>query len=166
MKHHRTVSILCVAGIVPQSLPAAEHCSMQALRFLEGAWQRQDGATRGEERWSLTAADTLLGSAWEAKDKSLSFSEFSSIQPAGDGIEMHLRHFDGALMRAWEDKDAPMIFTAARCGAGSAVFDGTGTRQGEHITYRRDGDHLTFIGDFLRKGQPFRVEITLQRVAR
>jgi hypothetical protein len=39
---------------------------------------------------------------------------------------MHLRHFDGALKPAREDKDSPMISQLAHCDASSAVFDGTG----------------------------------------
>jgi hypothetical protein len=139
-------------------------CGVQDLGFLKGVWQSQDGQTSGEERWTLTAANTWSGSAWEAKGETLAFAEALSILTVEDGsVEMHLRHFDGALNRAWEDKDHPMIFRLASCDKRSAVFDGTGDKAGEHITYRRSGDRLEFIGDFLRKGEPFRVEVHLRR---
>jgi hypothetical protein len=139
-------------------------CGVQDLGFLKGVWQSQDGQTSGEERWTLTAANTWSGSAWEAKGETLAFAEALSILAVEDGtVEMHLRHFDGALNRAWEDKDRPMIFRLASCDKSSAVFDGTGDKAGEHITYRRSGDRLEFIGDFLRKGEPFRVEVHLRR---
>ena len=131
--------------------------------FCRGEWQYEEGSTRGEERWSLTAANTWAGSAWVTKDGTLTFAEALSILPQGGTIEMHLRHFDGTLKHAWEEKDSPMIFQLARCDAGPAVFDGTGDKMGEHITYRLSGDELQFIGDFLRKGKPFRVELRMRR---
>jgi hypothetical protein len=139
-------------------------CGVQDLGFLKGVWHSQDGQASGEERWTLTAANTWSGSAWEAKGQALSFAEALSILTLEDGsVEMHLRHFDGALNRAWEDKDRPMIFRLATCDKNSAVFDGTGDKAGEHITYRRSRDRLDFTGDFLRKGEPFRIEVHLRR---
>ncbi len=69
---------------------------------------------------------------------------------------MRLRHFDGSLSRAWEDKESPVVFVLAQCDAQSAVFDGTGDKQGEHITYRKTVEGLTFVGDFLHGGKPLR----------
>jgi hypothetical protein len=142
---------------------AADACSIQSLRFMEGVWQSEEGDTRGEERWSLTSANTLAGSAWEAKGGAMAFAEALSIVPQDGTIQMRLRHFDGGLQHAWEEKDSPMIFQLARCDTSSAVFDGTGDKAGEHITYRRSGDDLIFIGDFLRKGKPFRLELRMRR---
>ena len=53
-----------------------------------------------------------------------------------------LRHFDGGLKRAWEERDGPMVFTASVCDRNSAVFDGQGDHVGEHLTYRRTADRL------------------------
>jgi hypothetical protein len=144
-------------------LCARAACSLEDVAFMEGVWRVDDGGSHGEERWTRTAANTLAGSAWVAKGTALSFAEALSIVAAEDGtVEMHLRHFDGTLSHAWEEKDAPMIFRAARCEANTAVFDGIGAKQGEHITYQRSGDELAFVGDFLRKGAPFRVELRMR----
>jgi len=137
--------------------------SIKALGFLQGVWQYEEAGTRSEGRWSLAAANTWAGSAWVTKDAALTFAEALSILPQDGTIEMHLRRFDGALKHAWEDKDSPMIFQLAHCDASSAVFDGTEDKMGEHITYRRSGDDLQFIGDFLRKGKPFRVELRMRQ---
>jgi hypothetical protein len=144
---------------------SASACSLKDLAFLQGTWRSAQGDSQGEERWSLTAANTWSGSSWEASGGKLNFAESLSItdQGEGKGIEMHLRHFDGALTHAWEEKDAPMVFQLAQCDANSAVFDGTADKLGEHITYRRAGKHLTFTGDFLRKGAPFRVQLSMYR---
>ena len=49
-------------------------------------------------------------------------------------------------------------FTAVNCDASSAVFDGRGDHAGEHLTYKRSGDSLLIIGDFLHHGTPSRME--------
>jgi hypothetical protein len=134
-------------------------CTIENLAFMQGDWR----STNGEERWVVTAAGTLSGSAYETKGTSVSFAEALSIAPQGDRIEMHLRHFDGALMHAWEDKDAPMVFALARCDGDTAVFDGTGAKIGEHITYRKAPDGLTFVGDFLHQGKPVHFEIAMHK---
>jgi|HubBroStandDraft_6_1064221.scaffolds.fasta_scaffold09323_5 hypothetical protein len=158
---------LTVAALVAPlaAVQASMACGLADLGFLQGVWRSERGDTRGEERWSLTAANTWSGSSWEAKGTTLSFAEAASITDQAGTIEMRLRHFDGALKNAWEEKDTPMVFRLARCDANSAVFDGTAAQLGEHITYRRTGDQLDFIGDFLRKGTPFRVELSMQRAA-
>lgn len=141
---------------------ASSACGIDDLKFMEGDWRYEQGNTRGEERWAWTVANTLSGSSWEAEDTKLHFAEVLSITEHDGVVEMHLRHFDGALNHAWEERDAPMIFRLARCEPALVTFDGTGTKAGEHITYARSGNSLTFVGDFLRSAQPFRVELRMQ----
>ena len=56
-------------------------------------------------------------------------------------------------------------FTAVNCDASSAVFDGRGDHAGEHLTYKRSGDSLLIIGDFLHYGTPSRMEWRMTRAA-
>ena len=160
--------VLAAMTLFSPLLPAAAGtvCAIDKLAFLEGDWHYTDGPTSGEERWVLTAAHTLLGSAWEAKGAMLSFVEALSVLPQNDRIEMHLRHFDGPLNHAWEDKDSPMIFALVQCDDESAVFDGVGVRAGEHITYRKTAEGLRFVGDFLHQGKSVRVEVNMHQAAR
>jgi len=143
------------------SASAATVCAIDDLSFLQGDWHYTDGPATGEERWVLTAANTLAGSSWEARGTTLTFVEALSIYPQDDRVEMHLRHFDGSLNHAWEEKDSPMIFALVQCDGKSAVFDGTGARAGEHITYRKTTQGLKFVGDFLHQGKPVRVEVNM-----
>ena len=105
-------------------------CTIDDLAFLQGDWRYTEGPATGEERWVLTAAHTLAGSTWEAAGVNLSFVEAPSISSQDGRVEMHLRHFDGSLNKAWEDRDSPMIFALVQCDGRSAVFDGTGTPNG------------------------------------
>ena len=149
--------------IAGSSIPAiaAASCAIEDLAFMQGEWHSSDGTAKGEERWLLTPANTLAGSSWVAKGSELSFVEALSISPQNNRIEMHLRHFDGSLSHAREEKDSPMVFALERCDGQYAVFDGTGAREGEHITYRRTTEGLTFVGDFLHQGKPVRVEVQM-----
>jgi hypothetical protein len=56
-----------------------------------------------------------------------------------------------------------MVFVAASCERETVVFDGLGPQAGEHMTYRRQGAHLRFTGDFIHQGKAFRAEITFKR---
>jgi hypothetical protein len=162
-----TVKRVCLAAslwvAIACAAPAAA-CGVGDLGFLAGVWRSEQGNTRGEERWTLTAAGTWAGSSWVADGAKLNFAEVLGIVPQDGTLEMHLRHFDGALNHAWEERDGPMRFRLASCEPGVAVFEGLGDKAGERITYRRSGETLEFVGDFLRKGQPFRVEVRMQRI--
>ena len=65
---------------------------------------------------------------------------------------------DLALSKAWEERSAPMVFTASSCDGASVVFDGQGDHVGEHLTYKRSGETLLIVGDFLHHGKPDREE--------
>jgi Domain of unknown function (DUF6265) len=151
--------------MVGPSIPAfaSTGCTVSDLAFMQGEWRSNDETTTGEERWVLTAANTLAGSSWVTKGTAVTLVEALSIAPQNDRIEMHLRHFDGSLSRAWEDKESPMVFVLAQCDGQSAVFDGTRDKQGEHITYRRTQEGLIFVGDFLHGGKPVRVEVQMRK---
>jgi hypothetical protein len=153
------------AAVLSTASAMAADCGIGDLAFLQGEWQSADGKTQGMERWSLTAANTWAGSSWVTNGGKLGFAEALSITVQDGAVEMHLRHFDGALNHAWEEKDAPMIFRLARCDASSAVFDGIGDKAGEHITYRRSGDDLDFTGDFLPKGKALRLEVHMHKAS-
>ncbi len=67
---------------------------------------------------------------------------------------MLLRHFDGGLNRAWEERGAPMVFKASSCAHNTASFEGQGEHAGERMSYRRSGKHLAIVADFLHHGVP------------
>lgn len=108
--------------------------------------------------------DRLMGSSWELHtDRPGGLVEASTIQARGDEVALVLRHFSATLDQAREDKDAPMVFSVARCDASTVAFDGQGPQAGEHMTYHRTGARLDFIGDFLHQGQSVHVKLTFSR---
>jgi hypothetical protein len=149
------VALAALCGL-PTGCVAAS-CSLPALTWMTGQWRDATDPARGEERWVATPTGALMGSSWLAPAAGKGFAETMTVGAQDDGaIAMRLRHFDLGLTRAWEERDAPMVFVASDCGARSAVFDGVGPRVGEHLTYQRDGRNLTITGDFLHHGTPDR----------
>ena len=165
--HRRPLLAMTVATLLATTTtPPAIACGIDDLKFMEGDWLFEQGTTHSEERWVRTTANTLAGSSWGADKDAPRFAELVSISAVDNAVEMHLRHFDGTLNHAWEEKDAPMVFRLTQCEPMRAIFEGTGAKAGEHITYSRSKDELSFVGDFLRKGQPFRVELRMQAASK
>jgi hypothetical protein len=166
MGRRARVAIGCAAGLLWAPGASAAPCTVEDLSWMAGVWRNATGAEQTEERWVMAPGGRLMGSSWTLHaDSPRGVIESNSIQLDGAQVAMRLRHFSADLVHAREDKDAPMLFTAARCAAQSAVFDGQGPQAGEHITYRRAGDRLTFIGDFIHQGAPIHVEVAFTRGA-
>jgi|SRR5580700_3842103 hypothetical protein len=140
----------------------ATPCGPADVAFLVGSWASQDEKTVIEERWVATPSGQLIGSSFSVHlGATGGFAEAETIVDNGGKLTLRLRHFDPGLQHAREEKDTPMEFVAASCSANGIVFDGLGDRASEHIAYRRAGDTLTFIGDFLHQGKPFHAEQSL-----
>ena len=127
-------------------------CTLPDLGWMTGSWHSRTNPDRAQERWVSTPGGVLMGSAWEFPPEKSGFAEIMTVRREGNSVVMVLRHFDGGLSRAWEERATPMIFSAATCTGSSAIFDGQGEHIGEHLTYRRSGRNLLIIGDFLHGG--------------
>jgi hypothetical protein len=143
----------------------AASCTLDGLQWIKGVWQDHSEHTQVEERWTIGPDHRLLGSSYALHPGAPGgVIEAMTIAPDGTEISMRIRHFDGTLDHAREEKDAPMIFAVTGCGPDSLTLDGRGTQIGERMTYRRDGDKLFFVGDFIHQGKPVRAEEAFARV--
>jgi len=147
------------ALMTPVSVSAAP-CTLGDLHWMAGTWRdTSEPNVSVEERWVEAPNGRLAGSSWRLHSDTPNGVIESLLIEIQNGVPtMMLRHFDATLAHAREDKDSPMVFVSSQCSANLAVFDGTGSQAGEHITYSRVGDKLTFIGDFIHDGKPFRAE--------
>jgi hypothetical protein len=132
----------------------AAQCSLAGLSWMAGNWQNASNPQGAQERWVIAPDNVLMGSAFEFPPGKAGYAELMTVRQEGDALSMVLRHFDGGLRKAWEEREAPMIFNASSCDSRSAVFDGQGSHVGEHLTYKRAGKKLRIIGDFLHQGKP------------
>jgi hypothetical protein len=141
-----SVSLLFLAASA--SCLAASPCALADLGWMTGTWHNRTDPDRAQERWAPAPEGVLMGSAWEFPAGRSGFAEVMTIRREGNLTAMILRHFDGGLSRAWEERGSPMVFSAASCEGTTAVFDGQGEHAGEHLTYKRTGKDLLIIGDF------------------
>jgi hypothetical protein len=155
------VACLVVAAAVQPARAAT--CSLADLEWMAADWVSASEPARSQERWTLAAHGVLMGSSFSIPEGKAGFAELMTIRPESDGISMVLRHFDGALGRASEPQTEPMIFKAASCEPMQAIFDGHGAHAGGHLTYRRTGDDLLIVGDFIHQGQASRAEWRMVR---
>lgn len=163
----RITIIVAIAGaVISPATAGAAPCRLADLHWMAGDWRDDGPGDQSEERWIVGPDDRLMGSSWTLHPGAGGgVIEAETIQDDGTGVALRLRHFSGDLTQAREDRDAPMLFVAAACGEQSLELDGRGARTGERITYRRSGDTLTFIGDFIHQGQPLRVEVDFKKSA-
>jgi len=159
MNKPAVLRLLAVLAVL--AAPAAAHassCTLTGLQWMAGDWRNTANQAGSQERWIVAPSGVLMGSAWEASQDGKGYAEIMTVREESGSIHMVLRHFDLALTKAWEERTAPMVFTASNCSGTSAVFDGQDDHAGEHLTYTRSGETLLIVGDFLHHGKPDREE--------
>jgi hypothetical protein len=132
----------------------ADPCSLSGLSWMAGTWRNTGDPQGAQERWAIAPQNVLMGTSWDFPNGKSGYAEIMTIKEDGENISLVLRHFDGGLKRAWEEREAPMVFNVASCARNSVVFDGQGDHSGEHLTYRRTGRNLLIVGDFIHRGTP------------
>jgi hypothetical protein len=161
----RLVSTVLMIGFLSTATAHAATCSLQDLSWMSGVWRADTAERQTEERWVAGPDGILFGSSWTMAPGKPAFIESLMIGTFDNKLGMRLRHFARDLQRSMEDAETPMLFSLASCDAHVAVFEGQGAKLGERITYQRDGDQLSFTGDFLREGKPFQVKVSFRRSA-
>jgi hypothetical protein len=157
MMLRRTLAILGGLALIvaaDTSLSTQPSCQIADLSWMAGDWHNAADPTRAQERWTLAPEGVLMGSSWEFPAGKSGYAEIMTIRPDGESISMFLRHFDGGLKGAWEERGAPMVFQVSSCGRNAANFEGRGEHAGERMSYRRSGDKLLIAADFQHHGTP------------
>jgi hypothetical protein len=157
------VATAALAAILWTQPGEASVCSLTGLAWIAGTWRDVSDPERSQERWVAAPDHVLMGTAWEFPKGKAGYAELMTLRPSGNAVSMYLRHFDGALSKAWEEREAPMVFEAASCENASAVFEGRDDHAGERLSYSRAGNRLTIIGNFLHQGKPVRMEWHMRR---
>jgi len=156
-------AVALAALLANSSATAAEPCSLAALNWLAGSWLNAADPMGAQERWALAPGGVLMGSAWEFPKGKAGYAEIMTIRSDADTVSMLLRHFDGGLSHAWEERSVPMVFAASDCGINTVVFSGQGEHAGERMTYTRSADALLIVADFLHHGVPDHEEWRMNR---
>ena len=155
MNQPATLRLLAVLSVWAAGAAAhASPCTLTGLQWMAGDWRNAANPAGAQERWIVAPGGVLMGSAWEASQDGKGYAEIMTVRDEMGSIHMVLRHFDLALSKAWEERTAPMVFAASSCSGTTAVFDGQDDHAGEHLTYKRLGETLLIVGDFLHHGKP------------
>jgi hypothetical protein len=160
----KALAALALLAIAPILHSQSHPCALMDIAWMAGSWHNAADPDRAQETWSLAPNGVLMGSAWEFPPGKSGFAEIMTVRADGDSISMLLRHFDGGLKTAWEERGSPMVFIASSCERNGVVFDGQGDHAGERMSYRRSGNKLTIVADFLHHGTPDHEEWHMVRV--
>jgi hypothetical protein len=90
--------------VVHASPSQAEPCSLSSLSWMTGSWHNSADPHGAQERWVIARQGVLMGSSWEFPTGKSGYAEIMTIKQQGETIAMLLRHFDGGLNRAWEER--------------------------------------------------------------
>jgi hypothetical protein len=163
----QAISAAALAALLFCTQPAAAaDCAPGTLNWMAGRWQEASNPQGSREQWSVAPGGVLMGSGWSfPPDGKGGFSELMTVRPQGQRLKMVLRHFDVALSRAREEREAPMEFLATDCSTHRAVFEGSGAGAGERLTYEATPAGLEITGDFLQQGKAVQVKWHMIRSA-
>jgi hypothetical protein len=150
--------------VAPFSHSQSHPCTLSDISWMAGSWHNALDPVRALESWSVAPNGVLMGIAWAFPPDKSGFAEIMTVRSGGDSTLMFLRHFDSGLKAAWEERGSPMIFTARSCERNVVVFAGQGDHSGEQMSYRRSGNKLTIVADFLHHGTPSHEEWHMIRV--
>jgi hypothetical protein len=143
MKARTLLLITCVLGLLRGPLPAAtlnpvddEKPQLEDLYFMEGVWQRKQGADFLEETWSGPRRGSLVGMLrWLTGNNQVKLFELMTVTQEGDDVIFRLRHFSNDLV-PWEEKKTPLVYKLVSCGGDEAVFESETYSQPKRFIYR------------------------------
>jgi hypothetical protein len=161
----RNIEFALAATLLLAPAANAAPCDLAKMSWMVGAWRNDTEDAKSEERWVWGPGGQLMGSSWALHPTHPGgLVEIETLLADPDGqVRLRVRHFGFALDHPWEAPEAPMSFVATDCGRETIDLAGEGAHAGERIRYSRNGDTLTFTGDFLHAGKPAKVVITLYR---
>ena len=108
--------------------------SLADLSFITGLWRADFGGGLGEEHWSPSSGDSMVGTFRFVKDDSAHFYEFMLIEQTTKGLVLRLKHFNPGLI-GWEEKAQVHSYPLVEFHKGLAVFEQVDRKS--RLTFRR-----------------------------
>lgn len=128
----------------PETEDSKPKLSAEDLNWIAGHWMGEVQGSTVEESWSAAAANTLMGMFRWHDGSQIRLFEFMTLEIYDGEPILYLRHFSPAL-KAWEEKDKPMIFDRVESGSQHIVFQERGSEDSgliTQLTYEREGENL------------------------
>jgi hypothetical protein len=112
------------------------------LAWVAGRWRGQRKGDVVEEHWSAPAAESVMGMFRWMRGGAVRFFELLTLERAGEGVAMHIKHFSPGL-KGWEEKDEATTFDLVALTGTRAVFFQRAAEKTQWLVYHRAGDALT-----------------------
>jgi hypothetical protein len=93
---------ICISG-GQTGASSPSKVTLSDLGFISGLWQAEWAGGLGEEHWSSSSGDSMVGTFRFVKDGKARFYEFMLIEQTADGPVLRLKHFNPGLI-GWEEK--------------------------------------------------------------
>jgi hypothetical protein len=146
--------VFVILLIQPATVMGQKPVTAGDLAWMAGRWRAEVWGGVGEEVWVKNSDNSLMCMFSFVKDSKPTFYEFLTLEPREQGLTLHLRHFHAKLI-AWEDKDAPLLFTISKATANEVIFervDSAGART--KISYKLEApDRLTSTLERVKDGK-------------
>ncbi|QQS48693.1 MAG: hypothetical protein IPM66_08740 [Acidobacteriota bacterium] len=113
-------SLLILAAALP--VVAQDGGAVSDLGWLAGDWTCEKWGGRMNETWAPPTGNSMTGMFSHVKSAEPAFYEFMTIEKTAEGLRFYLRHF-GPKSVAWEDKQAPMVFSVRLASKHEVVFE-------------------------------------------
>ena len=113
------MSHVCVGQTDSSSLSKVK---LVELSFISGLWQAEWAGGLGEEHWSTSSGDSMVGTFRFVKDGKARFYEFMLIEQTADGPVLRLKHFNPGLI-GWEEKAQVYSYPLIEYRQTIAVFE-------------------------------------------
>lgn len=124
----RLLGAMAALLLMGQAAPAAP---VDALGWMAGSWESDEGGTWTEEVWSAPRGGAMLGYSRTGQGGHVGEFEYMRIEADADGVPVYLAQPGGAPA-------VPFRLTAR--DVASATFDNPGHDFPQRIVYRRTGD--------------------------
>jgi hypothetical protein len=136
------VSSLTTSAIAQSAPPTPAKVSLADLSFISGLWRAEFGGGLGEEYWSASSGDSMVGTFRFVKDDSAHFYEFMLIEQTNKGLVLRLKHFNPGLI-GWEDKAQVHSYPLIEFHKGLAVFEKVDKKS--RLTFRRQAKDALLV---------------------
>jgi len=114
--------------------PNPSRVTLVDLSFIAGRWQAEWQGGLGEENWSTSSGDSMVGTFRFVKDGKARFYEFMLIEQTPDGPVLRLKHFNPGLI-GWEEKAQVYSYPLTEFRPNLAMFE-RGDKK-SRLTFRR-----------------------------
>lgn len=146
--------LMTVSGCAAAQAPARDPTA--ALTWLAGCWERRDGSTLIEERWTPPRAGSLFGMSRTTRGESLLEFEFTRIHHAGDTL----------IFVAQPSGQPPTEFRVATSGDRDLVFENRTHDFPQRVRYRAVGPDSLFARiEGTLEGRPRGFDFPYRRVS-